>query len=288
MKTVKNSLPVVVARRIFSRYFSDKVGQSAAELAYYLMFSLFPLLIFLNAALSTLNFSPEHLLEKLNIVLPEEIVSLFTEYMDYIGNLKSDVLLYAGLILTVFMLFRAVNSLTGSVMTVYRIQRHGILHYFGVLMFCLLLMVAVFVFLLVMILSGNLLSGLGRYLYIPELFLQLWDMLRLFLVPLCMLLMLWAFYHMVGRGQYHLRQSLPGAIFALVLWIAMTMAFSYYVANMGGYSLLYGSLSTIMVLMLWLWLTGVVLIMGGVFNHVLVEERKLRCTDEGNGKNKPL
>lgn len=282
MRTVKDSLPVAVIRQMLSRYFTDKVGQSAAELAYYLLFSLFPLLIFLNAALSTLNFSPELLLEKLNIVLPEEIVALFTEYMDYIGSLKSDVLLYAGLLLTVFMLFRAVNSLTGSVMTVYRIRRDGVLHYFGVLMFCLLLLVAVFVFLLVLILSGNLLSGLGRYLYIPKLFLQLWDMLRLFLVPLCLLLMLWAFYHMVGRGQHRLRESLPGAVFSLVLWISMTMAFSYYVANMGGYSLLYGSLSTIMVLMLWLWLTGVVLIMGGVFNHTLLEEQNRRDKKKSN------
>ena len=62
----------------------------------------------------------------------------------------------------------------------------------------------------------------------------------------------------------------------------MTMAFSYYVANMGGYSLLYGSLSTIMVLMLWLWLTGVVLIMGGVFNHTLLEEQNRRDKKKSN------
>ena len=275
-KRFVNSFPVKVIRKMFGRYFTDHVGQSAAELAYYLMFSLFPLLIFLNAALSTLNFSPEALLEKLNIVLPQEIIDLFTEYMQYVGNLKSDVLLYAGLVLTVFMLFRAVNSLTGSVMAVYRMQHRGALHYLGVLAFCLLLMVGVFVFLFVMIFSGNLLRNLEKYLYIPPLFLQLWDLLRLFLVPLCMLLMLWVFYYMVGRGQYRLRESLPGAVFALSFWIAVTLGFSVYVANMGGYSLLYGSLSTIMVLMLWLWLTGAVLVMGGIFNHVLVTERNVR------------
>lgn len=262
---------MVVIRRMLGRYFTDKVGQSAAELAYYLMFSLFPLLIFLNAVLSTLNFSPQYLLDKLNIVLPQEVVDIFTEYMEYISGLKSDVLLYAGLFLTVLMLFRAVNSLTGSVMTVYRIRHSGVLHYFSVLIFCLLLMVAIFLFLLIIIFSGNILSGLGKYLYIPPIFLQIWDILRLFLVPLCMLLILWAFYHMVGRGQYQRRQSLPGAVLALVLWISMTLGFSFYVANMGNYSFLYGSLSTIMVLMLWLWLTGVVLIMGGIFNHILME-----------------
>lgn len=271
-----NSMPITVMRNMFGRYFTDNVGQSAAELAYYLMFSLFPLMIFLNAALSTLNLSPEAILDKLDIVLPQEIIDLFTEYMSYIGNQNSNVLLYAGLVLTVFMLFRAVNSLTGSVLSVYRMRHSGALHYLGVLAFCLLLMVAVFVFLFVMIISGNLLSDLGKYLYIPPLFLQIWDMLRLFLVPLCMLLMLSAFYYMVGRGQYRLRESLPGAVFALTFWITATLGFSMYVANMGGYSLLYGSLSTIMVLMFWLWLTGAILIMGGVFNHVLVTERKAR------------
>lgn len=273
MKRLAQSLPVVVTKQLFRRYFTDKVGQSAAELAYYLLFSLFPLLIFLNAALSTLNFSPQALLDQLNIVLPQEVVTLFTEYMAYIGGLQSDVLLYAGLVLTLYMLFRAVNSLTGSLLTVYQIQRSGFLHYLAVLVFCLLLMLAVFVFLFVLIISGSLLSNLGRYLYIPSWFIQLWDMLRLFLVPLCMLLMLSSFYYMVGRGQYRFRESLPGAVFSLVIWIAATMAFSYYVANMGNYSLLYGSLSTIMVLMLWLWITGVVLILGGVFNHVLIQVR---------------
>ena len=276
MESITNSLPITVIRKMFGRYFSDNVGKSAAALAYYLIFSLFPLLIFLNAALSTLHFSPAALLDKLNIVLPQEIVALFTEYMNYIGALQSEVLLYAGLILTVFMLFRAVDSLTGSLLSVYRLQHGGLLHYLGVLAFCLLLMVAVFVFLFIMIISGNLLSDIGKYLYIPQWFLQLWAMLRLFLVPACMLLLLWFYYYMVGSGEYRMRQVLPGAIFSLSLWIAATLAFSYYIANMEGYSLLYGSLSTIMVLMLWLWITGVVLIMGGVFNHILLEERKAR------------
>ena len=91
-----------------------------------------------------------------------------------------------------------------------------------------------------------------------------------------MLLLLWAFYYMVGRGEYRPRESLPGAAFALTLWVGVTLGFSYYVANIGSYSLLYGSLSTIMVLMLWLWLTGVALIMGGVFNRAWAETMRER------------
>ena len=53
MASWKTGLQVI--RQLVKRYFRDHVGQSAAELAYYLLFSLFPLLIFIYAAISMLH-----------------------------------------------------------------------------------------------------------------------------------------------------------------------------------------------------------------------------------------
>jgi len=36
-------------RQLMQRYFSDNITQSAAELSYFLLFSVFPLVIFLNS-----------------------------------------------------------------------------------------------------------------------------------------------------------------------------------------------------------------------------------------------
>lgn len=276
MKRFRQSLPATVARRMVIRYFEDHVAMSAAELAYYLLFSLFPLLIFINAAVSTLHISAAEMLNALNIVLPTEVVQLITEYMEYISGLKSNTLLYAGLVLTIYMLFRSMNSLMNSIMNVYRIHRRGALYYIGVVLFSILLLVSIFVFLAALMISGKLLTSVGHYVYIAPSFIRVWDLLRMFLAPLYMFLMLALFYHVVGRGRYKFRQSLPGAVFSLIIWTAATVGFSYYVTNMGNYSLLYGSIGAIMVLMFWLWLTGIVLILGGELNHVLAEELELR------------
>ena len=63
MASWKTGLQVI--RQLVKRYFRDHVGQSAAELAYYLLFSLFPLLIFIYAAISMLHLSPQILADTL-------------------------------------------------------------------------------------------------------------------------------------------------------------------------------------------------------------------------------
>ena len=44
--------------------------------------------------------------------------------------------------------------------------------------------------------------------------------------------------------------------------MVLSLAFSYYVENLANYSMLYGSIATIVVVLLWLYMSGTVLIMG--------------------------
>ncbi len=59
----------------------------------------------------------------------------------------------------------------------------------------------------------------------------------------------------------------PGAIFATVSWIVLSLLFSLYTANFGKYNETYGALAGIVVLMLWLYLTAVVVILGAELNR---------------------
>lgn len=56
-----------VLRQLVVRYFRHQVGRSAAELSYYLLFSLFPFLIFLNAVISMLHLSLEDIVHGLGV-----------------------------------------------------------------------------------------------------------------------------------------------------------------------------------------------------------------------------
>ena len=65
----------------------------------------------------------------------------------------------------------------------------------------------------------------------------------------------------------------------MAVWSAISYFFSYYVSNLANYSVLYGSLGAVMILMLWFYMTGIILILGGHLNHIVLvlrQEKKIR------------
>ena len=61
-----------------------------------------------------------------------------------------------------------------------------------------------------------------------------------------------------------------GSVFALVVWILASVAFSFYVANFGSYDKTYGSLGGVVVMLMWLWITNLAILLG----HQLNAERE--------------
>jgi membrane protein len=77
----------------------------------------------------------------------------------------------------------------------------------------------------------------------------------------------------------------PGAVFATVTWMVVSLLFSLYTANFGKYNETYGTLGAFIVVMLWLYLTAVVIILGAELNAEL--ERQTR-RDTTKGPERPL
>ncbi len=59
---------------------------------------------------------------------------------------------------------------------------------------------------------------------------------------------------------------ITGAVLATLLWLLASLAFSYYVSNFGNYGEMYGAISAVVILMLWLYLTCLIILIGGEVN----------------------
>ncbi|MEM6676935.1 MAG: YihY/virulence factor BrkB family protein [Pseudomonadota bacterium] len=57
-----------------------------------------------------------------------------------------------------------------------------------------------------------------------------------------------------------------GAVLAIALWLAGSAGFSYYVRNFAGYNATYGSLGAIVGLLMWLYLSALIILLGGEIN----------------------
>jgi membrane protein len=61
----------------------------------------------------------------------------------------------------------------------------------------------------------------------------------------------------------------PGSVTGVLVWIAASAGFFFYVSNFAKYNAVYGAFATTVVLLLWLWLTNIALLVGAELNAEL-------------------
>jgi membrane protein len=83
-----------------------------------------------------------------------------------------------------------------------------------------------------------------------------------------------------SRDQAKWRWITPGSVLAVLIWLAMSVLFSWYAANFGTYNRTYGSLGAVIGFMTWLWISIMVVLLGGKLNAEM-EHQTARDTTEG-------
>jgi membrane protein len=74
-----------------------------------------------------------------------------------------------------------------------------------------------------------------------------------------------------------------GSVAAAVGWLVFSAIFSFYAANFGTFNATYGSLGAVIGFMLWIWLSTVVILLGGKLNAE-IEHQTARDSTEGHPK----
>jgi membrane protein len=92
-----------------------------------------------------------------------------------------------------------------------------------------------------------------------------------FFLTYCMLSLI---YKIIPNKRVHIKSALQAALFASLFWELAKHLFAWYVVHLAGYSLFYGSLSTLVIFVLWVYYASTVLIVGGEFAYFLEEHRQ--------------
>ena len=261
---------------LLRRWFDHHVARDSAALTYYLLFALFPLLIFLNNLVGLLSYDLDALLAMLARVIPRDVVDLLGQYLVYVSRVSSRTLLWFSAVFTIYFPFRAANALFLSVRKAYGAgMPTGFVRYqLRVLLFTLLLIVAIFFSVFASTIGNRVLDFVSRYIYLSDLSIRLWSRLRFVFIGAVMFAVIALLYALALDKHPAKRGIWPGVLTALVAWIVVSMLYSLYVEHAANYSVIYGSIGTIIVLLLWLYLTAALLIMGAEFNSVLLSVRK--------------
>ncbi|SES42841.1 YihY/virulence factor BrkB family protein [Psychrobacillus sp. OK032] len=256
----------------------------AAQLAYFFLLSIFPLLIFIVTLLPYLNLDEAQVFRFLENYAPTDVYILLEDTIIDILTTRNGGLLSFGIIGTIWSASNGMNAIVKSLNRSYNLdETRPFFIVRGLSVIFTLVMIVLFVVMLVLPVFGQQIGTiLFSYFGFEDGFVKLWNNLRWTITPLIMLIVLTALFWIVPNQKLFLRSVFPGAAFATVGWIIVSIGFSYYVSNFGNYSSTYGSIGGIIVLMLWLYISGIVLLVGGQVNAV-TQERKIAIEKaEGN------
>lgn len=261
------------------RYFTHAVAHEAAALAYYLLFMLFPLMIFFSSLLGLLELDVGGIIQSLTHLLPSGVLDVLESYLLYVGQTSSRNMLWFALVFTIYFPMRAADCLMTSVRKAYHLSRpqNQILHTAKVLLYTVFLLVSISLALALATVGRQVLEFVDRFVTLPDAFIELWSGLRFLVMGGVMFAAIGLLYAAAQDVRQPARNILPGTGAALAAWMVVSAAFSFYVENFGRYSVLYGALGTVIVLMMWLNLTAAALIMGAEVNGVLMALRGERA-----------
>lgn len=264
--------PVRFAADIVRIYFRQHISRSAAQLAYFLILTFFPILICVTAFTGMVNVRLSDLLQDLSTLLPESVYNIFRDYLGYLDNNLSAAMLITGIVLTVLFASAAIRGLTSIMHEIYgEPNTRALRHIIASVLFALLLLVAVYLAMIV-ILTGNwFFHSVGDWLGLSGLASRFgsWQWLKYVLLLAIMFLFIFLLYRFVAPVHSPAPPVIPGALLASAALAAASAIFSVVVGHSARYSLIYGSLASVIIMLVWLYLCGNILVLGNVVNYVI-------------------
>ena len=278
--------PVLFVRDMVQTYGRLGVSRAAASLAYFLILTLFPLLVCVNFFIGLLELDPEAVFSALDSLLPRESLSIILDYLTYVSGIpqsQSTPLLLASLFTILLSASAGLRTLLKTMDELYQVRHVSSLRRVVVSVVLSILFLLTIYLSIVVIFTGDwFFQVLEERLPPPlaeliplRLLSQLWGWLRYLLLFFCVLLLVLAVYRMgtpppLRREKKVLRLT---ALLSAGALVACSVLFSWFIGMSSRYSLVYGSLASLIILLVWLYFCGNILLVGAVAGRVWFHRR---------------
>jgi len=246
----------------------DNVGDVAAALTFSSVLALFPFLLFV-VAVASLILDPaqvESLTAELYRVAPRAVADILGERLHALGSGGSPGLLTLGGVGAVWAASGGVVALMRALNAAYDVEetrswwKVRVLAVLTTLAGAVLSILAAAIAIATPAIANAVGAGWLTSLVV---------LLRIPVAALLMALVLALLYYVLPSAKQRFRLITPGAVVAVLIWLAASIGFSHYVANFGSYEVTYGALGGVIVLLLWMWISSQAILLGAEINALL-------------------
>jgi len=262
-----------LSKRVWKKAGNDHVFGRAAELSYYFLLALFPLLIFMTSAIGIVLGSDlgtrQQLFNYLASIMPPSAFQLVNATMLEVSQASGGGKLSFGLLAALWAASNGMNAITDSLNAAYDVEetRPWWKQRLVAISLTVSLSVLILSALVLVVAGGHIGEGIADAYGFGPAFAVAWKVVQWPFVLLFMILAFALIYYFAPDLRKQQWQWLtPGAAIGVALWLLVSLGFRIYLQFFDSYSKTYGSLGAVIILMLWLYFTGAAVLIGGEIN----------------------
>ena len=276
-----------VLKRTAVSFYDDQMTQHAAALTYYALMSLFPALLLGISLLGLLGQYPQTynaVISYLRDVVPQDTLTAIDNSLRSAIRHKGSATtgLVIGVVTALYGTTGVLEAARRALNVAFRVESgRSFLHRKLRDIASSFVLIGLVVITLVLVFVGGTLADHvfghnGAHL---------WNIVRW---PLAIVVAMFAFayvyYVTPDLPERHFRVMTPGAVTAVIVWIAISWGFSQYLSHYSQINAIYGTFAALIILVFWVWLTNVALLFGAELNSAIERElggKRLGAAEEG-------
>jgi membrane protein len=261
-----------VMMRTVTEFVDDEMSTYASALAYQMLFSLFPFILFLIALIGFLHLPDffSWLRLQSELVLPPQALEQVNPVIDQLQQSKGG-LLSVGIVIALWTASAGVRLMMSAMNAAYDVvERRPIWKRFPLSIFYtigiagMLLIAAA-----LMVLGPQVMSWIAAQVGLEDFIVTVWTIVRWPVVVILLMMAVALIYYVMPDVKQEFRFITPGAVLSVVVWIIASLGFGLYVKTFANYNAMYGSIGAIIVLLLYFYISAAVLLLGAEMNAVI-------------------
>ena len=242
----------------------------AAQLAYYFFLALFPGVLFVLALASFFPLTNliDDVVRTLRPIAPPDVLAFLEEQLLRISNSDNGGIMTIGFLGAVWSSSAAVTAIVSSLNRAYDIEEGR--PWWKVRLTAIGLTVALAVMVLssftLIVIGPTLAERVAASIGLGPVFVWTWTILQWPVAFLLVSTALGLVYYFAPDAEQDWVWITPGALIGTLLWVVVSVAFKFYVANFGNYNETYGAVGGVIILLLWFYLSGLAVLVGAEMN----------------------
>ena len=256
-----------------TRITESEMGTTSVVVAYYLLLSLFPLLIAIGNLLPFLSIAPSNVLPYVQELIPGQVYEFIGPAIENLLTSGSGGLLSISALAALWSASQSINALQIAMNKAFGVENRKnflIVRFFS-LVVILLFMFAISGVTIVLGLGQLILEAIQPIFKFSVNFIDQFQTLKWPITLVALFVIMFLIYLIVPNAQLKLKAVIPGTIFATVGWMLLSQVFGiyakYFATRVSGYQII----GSFIVLMLWLNFAATIIILGGIINAVVQE-----------------